>query len=180
MNICRTSAIINVVWYCLAKLNCRCFARWTWNIFFQNIHTYQQKSCFLIVTNTNHQVDFLYVSRAPLCEIMMDFNCLYKLRKTTAIDHRKIDDGLEYWYAITLTLSQCTMAGPVYTGMPLVDPVYTGIPLGHPANTCRIHWNTNGKKILKQPQIGMPQEKLSWIRPTLGCHWRNSNLCSLH
>ena len=45
----------------------------------------------------------------------------------------------------SLTLSQCTLAGPVYTGMPLVDPVYTGIPL----------------------------EKLSWIRPTLECHWRN-------
>ena len=46
---------------------------------------------------------------------------------------------------IILTLSQCTLAGPVYTGMPLVDPVYTGIPLGHPANTCRVHWNTTGK-----------------------------------
>ena len=31
------------------------------------------------------------------------------------------------------------------TGMPLADPVYTGIPLGHPANTCRVHWNTTGK-----------------------------------
>ena len=31
------------------------------------------------------------------------------------------------------------------TGMPLVDPVYTGIPLGHPANNCRVHWNTTGK-----------------------------------
>ena len=31
------------------------------------------------------------------------------------------------------------------TGVPLVDPVYTGIPLGHPANTCRVHWNTTGK-----------------------------------
>ena len=31
------------------------------------------------------------------------------------------------------------------TGMPLVDPVYTGIPLCHPANTCRVHWNTTGK-----------------------------------
>ena len=31
------------------------------------------------------------------------------------------------------------------TGMPLDDPVYTGIPLGHPANTCRVHWNTTGK-----------------------------------
>ena len=31
------------------------------------------------------------------------------------------------------------------TGMPLVGPVYTGIPLGHPANTCRVLWNTTGK-----------------------------------
>ena len=46
---------------------------------------------------------------------------------------------------VTLAISQCTLAGPVYTGMPLVDPVYTGIPLGHPANTCRVHWNTTGK-----------------------------------
>ena len=27
---------------------------------------------------------------------------------------------------------------------------------------------------------GTPLEKLSWNSPTLGCHWRNSNLCSLH
>ena len=26
----------------------------------------------------------------------------------------------------------------------------------------------------------MPLEKLSWIRPTLECHWINSNFCSLH
>ena len=52
------------------------------------------------------------------------------------------------------------------TGMPLFDPVYTGIPLE--------------KTYLKQPHTGMPLEKLSWIRPTLGCHWRNSNFCSLH
>ena len=45
----------------------------------------------------------------------------------------------------SLTLSQCTLAGPVYTGMPLVDPVYTGIPL----------------------------EKLSWNSPTLESHLRN-------
>ena len=48
-------------------------------------------------------------------------------------------------YVPSLTLSQCTLAGPVYTGMPLVDPVYTGIPL----------------------------EKLGWNSPTLECHWRN-------
>ena len=65
--------------------------------------------------------------------------------------------------ALSLTLNQCTLAGPVYTempGMPLVDPVYTGIPLGDPANTCtcRVHWNTTGK---------------TWNSPTLECHWRN-------
>ena len=48
-------------------------------------------------------------------------------------------------YDPSLTLSQCTLAGPVYTGMPLVDPVYTGIPLGDSASTCRVHWNTTGK-----------------------------------
>ena len=29
----------------------------------------------------------------------------------------------------------CTLAGPMYTG----------IPLGGPGNTCRVHWNTTGK-----------------------------------
>ena len=32
----------------------------------------------------------------------------------------------------TLTLSQCTLAGPVYTGMPLADPV-------------SVHWDTTGR-----------------------------------
>ena len=84
------------------------------------------------------------------------------------------------WVVCTLTLSQCTLAGPVYTGMPLIDPVYTGIPLGHPANTCRVHWITTGKTYLKQPHTGMPLVKLSWNRPQLGCHWTNFNVCSLH
>ena len=66
------------------------------------------------------------------------------------------------------------------TGMSLVDPVYTGIPLGDPANTFRVHWNTTGKIYMKQFHTGMPLEKLSWKRPILGCHWRNSNFCRLH
>ena len=37
-------------------------------------------------------------------------------------------------YEIPFTLSQCTLTGQVYTGMPLVDPVYTGLPLGDPTN----------------------------------------------
>ena len=92
----------------------------------------------------------------------------------------------------TLTLSQCKLAGPVYTGMPLADPVYTAKPLGVPANTCMVHWNTTEKKLIETiphwnatgealkmfAHTGTPLEKLSWNCPTLGCYWRN--FCSLH
>ena len=37
--------------------------------------------------------------------------------------------NLDMKFDLSLTLSQCTLAGPVYTGIPLVDPVYTGTPL---------------------------------------------------
>ena len=80
----------------------------------------------------------------------------------------------------SLTPSQCTLAGHAYTGMPLVDQVCTGIPLDDPVITCRVHWNTTGKTMFKQPHTGMPLGKLSWNRPTLECHWRNCNFCSLH
>ena len=60
----------------------------------------------------------------------------------------------------------------------------TGWPSVHWHTTVRpseyVHWNATGKTKLKQPHTGMPLEKLSWIRPTLGCHWRNSNFCSIH
>ena len=63
----------------------------------------------------------------------------------------------------TLTLSQCTLAGPVYTGMPLECHWLTQC-------TLRYHWAT-------QPILvgytGTPLEKLSWNSPTLECHWRN-------
>ena len=72
----------------------------------------------------------------------------------------------EFGYHSDPTLSQCTLAGPVYTGMPLVDPVYIGIPL---ATQPLLAWHT-----------GTPLEKLSCKGHTLGCHWRNSNFCSLH
>ena len=96
--------------------------------------------------------------------------CRYMLNiwrvKTAMIYYPKLINNNNMCPGETLTLSQCTLAGPVDTGMPLVDPVYTGIPLCHPANTCRVHWNTTGK--------------LNWNSPTLECHWRNSNFCSLH
>ena len=41
------------------------------------------------------------------------------------------------------------MAGPVYTGMSLVDLGYTGIPLGEPEDTCMVHWNTTGKSLVE-------------------------------
>ena len=42
--------------------------------------------------------------------------------------------------------------------------------------TLEHHW----KNFVKTTHTGMPLEKLSWIRPTLGSHWKNSNFCSQH
>ena len=61
------------------------------------------------------------------------------------------------------TLSQCILAGPVYTGMPLECHWFTQRTLGY-------HWAT--QRILAG-YIGTPLEKLSWNSPTLECHWRN-------
>ena len=47
--------------------------------------------------------------------------------------------------------------------------------------TLGYHWAT--QRILAGytgTPLEMPLEKLSWICPTLGCHWRNSHFCSLH
>ena len=64
---------------------------------------------------------------------------------------------------ISLTLSQCTLAGPVYTGMPLDCHWLTQC-------TLRYHWAT--QRILAG-YTGTPLEKLSWNSPTLERHWRN-------
>ena len=64
---------------------------------------------------------------------------------------------------LTLTLSQCTLAGPVYTRMPLECHWWTQCTLGY-------HWAT--QRILAG-YTGTPLEKLSWNSPTLNCHWRN-------
>ena len=65
--------------------------------------------------------------------------------------------------SITLTLSQCTLAGPVYTGMPLECHWLIQCTLGY-------HWAT--QRILAA-YTGTPLEKLSWNSPTLESHWRN-------
>ena len=66
-------------------------------------------------------------------------------------------------FCATLTLSQCTLAGPVYTGMPLECHWLTQCTLGY-------HWAT--QRILAG-YTGTPLEKLSWNSPTLECHWIN-------
>ena len=59
--------------------------------------------------------------------------------------------------SLPLTLSQCTLAGPVYTGMPLECHWLTQCTLGY-------HWAT--QRILAG-YTGTPLEKLSWNSP----HW---------
>ena len=58
---------------------------------------------------------------------------------------------------LPLTLSQCTLAGPVYTGMPLECYWLTQCTLGY-------HWATQR---MLAGYTGTPLEKLSWNRP----HW---------
>ena len=60
-----------------------------------------------------------------------------------------------------LTMSQCTLAGPVFTGMPLECHWLTQCTLGY-------HWAT--QRILAG-HTGTPLEKRSWNSPTLECHW---------
>ena len=62
---------------------------------------------------------------------------------------------------VPLALKQCTLADPLYTGIPLVDPMYTGIPLDDQANTSRVHWNTTGKTWLKLPHWNATGETLT-------------------
>ena len=71
---------------------------------------------------------------------------------------------------VTLTLSQCTLAGPLYIGMPLEC---------HWLTQCTLGYHLAYRRILAG-YTGTPLEKNSWSCPTLGCHWRNFNFCSLH
>ena len=62
------------------------------------------------------------------------------------------------WDQVTsLTLSQCTLAGPVYIGMPLECHWLIQCTLGY-------HWATQG---ILAGYTGTPLEKLSWNSP----HW---------
>ena len=63
----------------------------------------------------------------------------------------------------TFTLSQCTLAGPVYAGMPLECHWKTQCTLEY-------HWVT--QRILAG-YTWTPLEKLSWNSPILECTWRN-------
>ena len=71
---------------------------------------------------------------------------------------------MEYCYLDpSLTLSQCTLAGPVYTGMPLECHWLTQCTLGHHWKNLvetAPHWNATGQTLLNPPHTGMPLEKL--------------------
>ena len=70
---------------------------------------------------------------------------------------------LKAFLLISLTLSQCRLAGPVYPGMPLECHWLIQCTLGY-------HWAT--LRILAG-YTGTPLEKLSWNSPTLEYHWIN-------
>ena len=70
----------------------------------------------------------------------------------------------------SLTLSQCTLVGPVYTEMQLVYHWLTQCTLGY-------HWTT--RRILAG-YTGTPLEKFIWNCRTFECHLRSSGYCSLH
>ena len=63
----------------------------------------------------------------------------------------------------TLTLSQCTLAGPVYTGIPLECHWLTHCTLEHHWKNLvetAPHWNATGETYLNPPHTGMPLDKL--------------------
>ena len=77
-------------------------------------------------------------------------------------EHEKIGERRKN-VLFTLTPSQCTLAGLVYTGMTLECHWLTQCTLGY-------HWAN--QRILGG-YTGTPLEKLSWNSPSLECHWRN-------
>ena len=81
-------------------------------------------------------------------------------------------------HVMSNTLSQCTLAGPVYTGIPLKCHWLIQCTLGYDWATQQILQGTLGhhwKTWLKQPHTRMPLEKLWLLQPTLEHHWRDYN-----
>ena len=73
----------------------------------------------------------------------------------------------------SLTPSQCTVAGPVYTGMPLECHWLIQCTLGyHWATQWILQWNTTGKTKLKLSSTGMQLKKLT-IAAYTGTLWRD-------
>ena len=70
------------------------------------------------------------------------------------------------WIVTPLTLSQCTLAGPVYTGMPLECHLLTQCTLGYHWATQRVlagytRLNTTGKKVETAPHRNATGETLT-------------------
>ena len=106
----------------------------------------------------NHVGKYISV-QGPIILILLDGKkCMYAVSYNTALERPVVNI-----FDPTLTLSQCTLAGPVYTGMPLVCHWLTQCTLGY-------HWTT--QRILAG-YTETPLEKLNWNSPTLEYHWRN-------
>ena len=84
---------------------------------------------------------------------------------------------------MAFTLSQCTLLGPVYIGMPLECHWLTQCTLGYHWATQRIlakknlvetapHWYATGEKLTLLAYIGIPLEKRDLNCPALECHRR--------
>ena len=91
-------------------------------------------------------------------------------------------------YVICIRFQNTSCVSSIITrcSLPFPEPVYTGCS--------SVHWNATGKPLDDQCTLGYhwatqriiagytgtPLENLSWNSPTLECHCRNSNICSLH
>ena len=141
-------------------------------------------------------VSSMAAMRLTVCEILCvcqceNSNCRWPGAKQVIGNQRAIS------IMTTLILSQCTLAGRVYTGMPLECHWLTPVTLGYHWATKRIFawytgtpmeklsWNCTtlecqGETLTIFAYTGTPLEKLSRNCPALGCQWRNCNFCSLH
>ena len=107
---------------------------------------------------------YVFIINMYICKTVLNYI-------TPTIDQDRFNNiwiNIHGWVLIhgtnaVLTLSRCTLAGPVYTGMSMECHWLTQCTLGY-------HWAT--QRILPG-YTGTPLEKLSWNSPTLECHLRD-------
>ena len=127
---------------------------------FYHICLARKQCCSIKIMWTTHRAK--HIHRSTLDQV---FGLVVWLHQSTAWTNM----GLSL--VTSLTLSQCTLADPMSTGMPLECHWLTQCTLEY-------HWAT--QRIIAG-YTGTPPEKLCWNSPHWNeCHWRNSNFCSLH